>query len=99
MDSSAFIVSAIGAIITSALSYYSFRTIRQFKSSVAARAWVYISIGGILFCLGAVTFLIVDLASPSAAFVGVLLDTLGGLFFLLGLRKNFLFWSSQDHFM
>ena len=30
--------------------------------------------------------------------VGGVLETVGALFLLLALRKNFLFWASKDHF-
>jgi hypothetical protein len=29
---------------------------------------------------------------------GGVLETVGALFLLLGLRRNFLFWASKDHF-
>jgi len=59
-------------IITLALSYYSLRTIHLFKSSVAARAWVYISLSGIFFSLGVGTFLLNDILSIGLFAVGEL---------------------------
>ena len=98
MDLSTIFVLSVSMIITLALSYYSLRTIHLFKSSVAARAWVYISLGGIFFSLGVGTFLLNDILSIGLFAVGGALDIMGGFFLFLGLRKNFLFWSSQDHF-
>src|SRR5207245_7704769 len=85
-------------IITLALSYYSLRTIHLFKSSVAARAWVYISLSGIFFSLGVGTFLLNDILSIGLFAVGGALDIMGGFFLFLVLGRNFFFCSGQDHF-
>ena len=84
--------------MTMGLIYYSLRTVFLFKSNVAARAWVYISLSAIFFGVGVVAFLIESLAPLGLLPVGGVLETVGALFLLLGLRKNFLFWASKDHF-
>jgi len=48
--------------------------------------------------MGAVAFLIESLTPIGLLPVGGVLETVGALFLLLGLRKNFLFWASKDHF-
>jgi hypothetical protein len=98
LDLNVIFVFSVSMLITLTLSYYSLRTIRLFKSSVAARAWVYISLSGIFFSLGVGIFLLNEILSTGFFAVGGVLDIIGGFFLLLGLRKNFLFWSSQDHF-
>ena len=84
--------------ITLTLCYYSIRTIKLFKRSVAARAWVYISLSGIFFSIGVASFLLDNLFSIGMLQLGGILMVVGGTFLLLGLRKNYLFWSSKDHF-
>jgi len=98
LDPTILVVSIIGAALTMGLIYYSLRTVFLFKSNVAARAWVYISLSAIFFGVGVVAFLIESLAPLGLLPVGGVLETVGALFLLLGLRKNFLFWASKDHF-
>ena len=98
MDPTILVVSIIGAALTMGLIYYSLRTVFLFKSNVAARAWVYISLSAIFFGVGVVAFLIESLVPLGLLPVGGVLETVGALFLLLGLRKNFLFWASKDHF-
>ncbi len=61
MDPIILVVSIIGAALTTGLIYYSFRTVFLFKSNVAARAGVYISLSAIFFGVGVVAFLIESL--------------------------------------
>ena len=98
MDPTILVVSIIGAALTTGLIYYSLRTVFLFKNNVAARAWVYISLSAIFFGVGVVAFLIESLVPLGLLPVGGVLETVGALFLLLGLRKNFLFWASKDHF-
>jgi len=98
LDPTVLVVSIIGAALTMGLIYYSLRTVFLFKSNVAARAWVYISLSAIFFGVGVVAFLIESLVPLGLIPVGGVLETVGALFLLLGLRKNFLFWASKDHF-
>ena len=84
--------------MTTGLIYYSLRTVFLFKSNVAARAWIYISFSAIFFGIGVAAFLIESLAPLGLVPVGGVLETVGALFLFLGLRKNFLFWASKDHF-
>lgn len=85
-------------MLTTGLIYYSLRTVFLFKSNVAARAWVYISLSAIFFGIGVVAFLIESLVPMGLLPVGGVLETVGASFLFLGLRKNFLFWASKDHF-
>ena len=48
--------------------------------------------------MGVVAFLVESLAPMGLLPVGGVLETVGASFLLLGLRKNFLFWASKDHF-
>ncbi len=98
MDPTILVVSIIGAALTTGLIYYSLRTVFLFKNNVAARAWVYISLSAIFFGVGVVAFLIESLVPLGLLPVGGVLETVGALFLFLGLRKNFLFWASKDHF-
>jgi hypothetical protein len=99
LDPTILVVSIIGAVLTTGLIYYSLRTVFLFKSNVAARAWVYISLSTIFFGVGVVAFLIESLVPLGQLPVGGgVLETVGALFLLLGLRKNFLFWDSRGHF-
>ncbi|HEY4657649.1 MAG TPA: hypothetical protein VIH34_04105 [Candidatus Bathyarchaeia archaeon] len=91
-------LSAVGTALAVGLAYYSLRTIALFRSSVAARAWVYISLSAVFFSFGLFTFLMEALASVGLFVWGGVLMTIGGFFLFLGLRKNFLFWASKDHF-
>ena len=67
MDPTILVVSIIGAVLTTGLIYYSLRTVFLFKSNVAARAWVYISVSAMFFGVG-VAFLIESLG-PWACFL------------------------------
>ncbi len=98
MDPTILVVSIIGAALTTGLIYYSLRTVFLFKSNVAARAWIYISLSAIFFAIGVAAFLIESLVPMGLLPVGGVLETVGALFLFLGLRKNFLFWASKDHF-
>ena len=98
LDVSSIILSTVGTVLTLALTYYSLRTINLFKRSAAARAWVYISLSAIFFSTGLVMFLVEALATPGLFVWAGVSMTIGGFFLFLGLRKNFLFWASQDHF-
>ena len=91
-------LSAVGTALAVGLAYYSLRAIAQCRSSVAARAWVYISLSAVFFSFGLFTFLMEALASVGLFVWGGVLMTIGGFFLFLGLRKNFLFWASKDHF-
>jgi hypothetical protein len=84
--------------LTTSLIDYSPRTVFLFKSNVAARARIYISLSAILFGVGVVTFLIESLVPLGLLPVGGVLETVGALFLFIDLRKNFLFWASKDHF-
>jgi hypothetical protein len=48
--------------------------------------------------LGVVVFLVESVSPMGLLPVGGVLETIGASFLLLGLRKNFLFWASKDHF-
>ncbi len=98
MDPTILVVSAVGVALTMGLIYYSLRTVFLFKSNVAARAWIYISLSAIFFGIGVLAFLIESLVPMGLLPVGGVLETVGALFLFLGLRKNFLFWASKDHF-
>jgi hypothetical protein len=92
------VLSAISIALTLGLAYYGLRTIALFKNSVAARAWVYISLSAVFLSIGLVMFLVEALASMGLTVWAALSMTLGGVFLFLGLRKNYLFWASKDHF-
>ena len=98
MDSTVLAISAIGVAITAGLIYYSLRTLLLFKRNVAARAWVYICMSAIFSSLGVVAFLVESLSPMGLLPVGGVFETVGASFLFLGLRKNFLFWASKDHF-
>jgi len=97
LDISALIISVVGALLTVALVYYGFKTLKLFKTNVAARAWTYISLRA-LFGIGLV-ILIIDAVDPMELLpAGGILQTIGGVFLVVGLRKNYLFWVSKDRF-
>ena len=98
MDPTILVVSIIGAAITAGLIYYSLRTLLLFKRNIAARAWVYICMSAIFSSTGVVAFLLESIAPMGLLPVGGVLETVGASFLFLGLRKNFLFWASKDHF-
>jgi hypothetical protein len=85
-------------MLTIALVYYGIRTLRLFKANVAGRAWTYISISAVFFGLGVVTFLVDDLDPMGLVPLGGILQTIGAVFLAIGLRKNYLYWASKDHF-
>jgi hypothetical protein len=98
LDPTILVVSIIGVAITTGLIYYSFRTLFLFKRNIAARAWVYISLSAIFSSTGVVAFLIESVVPMGLLPVGGVLETVGASFLFLGLRKNFLFWATKDHF-
>ena len=98
MDIESLSVSIIGALLTVLLAYYGLRTLRLFKTNVAARAWTYISVSAVFFALGVVMFVIDAIQPMGLLVVGGILQTAGAVFLVLGLRKNYLFWASKDHF-
>lgn len=98
MDPIVLFVSIVGVAITTGLIYYSLRTLFLFKNNVAARAWVYICLSAIFSSMGVVIFLLESISPTGLLPVGGSLETVGASFLFLGLRKNFLFWASKDHF-
>ena len=98
MDPTILVVSIIGVAMMIGLIYYSLRTLFLFKRNAAGRAWVYICFSAIFFSMGVVSFLIESVTPMGLLPVGGVLETVGASFLFLGLRKNFLFWASKDHF-
>ena len=98
MDPTILVVSVIGIAVTIGLIYYSLRTLFLFKRNIAARAWVYISLSAIFSSIGVVAFLVESVTPMGLLPVGGVLEIVGASFLFLGLRKNFLFWASKDHF-
>lgn len=98
MDLSSLTVSVIGILLTVLLVYYAMRTLKLFKVNIAARAWTYISVSAVFFAIGVVMFVVDDIEPMGLIPIGGVMQTVGAVFLVLGLRKNFLFWASKDHF-
>ncbi|HVH14195.1 MAG TPA: hypothetical protein VNA15_00555 [Candidatus Angelobacter sp.] len=98
MDIGSLVVYLVGTVLTLALVYYGLRTMKLFKGNVAGRAWTYISISAVFLGVGVVMFLVDALAPMGLVAVGGVTQTVGAFFLFLGLRKNYLFWASKDHF-
>ncbi len=98
MDIGSLFVSIVGIGLTLGLVYYGLRTLKLFKGNIAARAWMYISLSAMFFSIGVVLFLVDSLAPMGLVAVGGVMETVGAFFLFLGLRKNYLFWASKDHF-
>ena len=98
MDIASLGISVVGALLTSLLVYYGLRTLRLFKANVAARAWTYISLSAMFFGIGVVLFGVDALEPMGLLAVGGIMQTIGAILLVLGLRKNYLFWASKDHF-
>ncbi len=98
LDLGSVTIFVVGTIFTIALVYYGVKTLKLFKRNVAARAWTYISLSAVFFGLGLVLFLVDALYPMGLIGVGGLMQTVGGFFLFLGLRKNYLFWASKDNF-
>jgi len=98
LDIGSVTVYIVGMLLTIALVYYGLRTLKLFKGNVAARAWTYISVSAVFFGVGVVMFLIDSLQPMGLVVVGGVMQTVGALFLFMGLRKNYLFWASKDHF-
>ncbi len=98
LDIGTLLVSTIGVGLTLGLVYYGLRTLKLFKGNVAGRAWAYISLSAMFFGLGVVMFLVDSIAPMGLVAIGGVMDTVGAFLLFLGLRKNYLFWASKDHF-
>ncbi len=98
LDIGSLIVYLVGTGLTLALVYYGLRTLKLFKGNVAGRAWMYISLIAVFFSVGVVMFLVDAISPMGLVAVGGIMQTVGALFLFLGLRKNYLFWASKDHF-
>jgi len=98
LDIASITVYLVGTVLTLALVYYGLRTLKLFKGNVAGRAWAYISMSAVFFGVGLVMFLIDALAPMGLVAAGGIMQTVGAFFLFLGLRKNYLFWASKDHF-
>ena len=98
LDNGALGISIVGVALTILLVYYGFRTLKLFKGNVAARAWTYISLSAVFFATGVVMFIVEALQPMGLVVIGGLTQTVGAIFLVLGLRKNYLFWASKDHF-
>jgi len=98
LDIGSLIVYLVGTGLTLALVYYGLRTLKLFKGNVAGRPWTYISLSAVFFGVGVVMFLADALAPMGLVAAGGVMQTVGAFFLFLGLRKNYLFWASKDHF-
>jgi hypothetical protein len=98
LDINSIIVYVVGTGLSLALVYYGVRTLKLFRGNVAGMAWTYISISAVFFGIGVVMFLIDALSPMGLVAAGGIMQTIGALFLFLGLRKNYLFWASKDHF-
>jgi hypothetical protein len=98
LDIDSVIVYVAGTGLSLALVYYGVRTLKLFKGNVAARAWTYISLSTVFFSIGVIMFLVDALTPMGLVAAGGIMQTMGALFLFLGLRKNYLFWASKDHF-
>ena len=98
MDIGSLAVSVTGILLTFLLVYYAIRTLKLFKVNIAARAWTYISVSAVFFSIGVVLFVVDDIEPMGLVPVGGIMQTIGAFFLVLGLRKNFRFWASKDHF-
>ena len=101
-------LSTLGYRFSNRLSYWNdsnagaclcgLRTLKLFKGNVAGRAWTYISTSAVFFSVGVVMFLIDALAPMGLVAAGGIMQTVGAFLLFLGLRENYLFWASKDHF-
>lgn len=98
MDPTSLAISIIGTGLTLLLVYYGFRTLKLFRTNIAGRAWAYISMGAVFFAVGLVVFTVEAIQPMGLLPVGGSIMTVGAVFFVMGLRKNYLFWASKDHF-
>lgn len=98
MDIGSITVYLVGTVLTLALVYYGLRTLKLFKGNVAGRAWTYISVSAVFFGIGVVMFLVDALSPMGLVAAGGIMQTVGAFFLFLGLRENYLFWASKDHF-
>jgi hypothetical protein len=98
LDIDSLIVYIAGTGLSLALVYYGLRTLKLFKGNVAGRAWIYISLSSVFFGIGVVMFLVDAFAPMGLVALGGAMQTVGAFFLFLGLRKNYLFWASKDHF-
>jgi hypothetical protein len=98
LDINSLIVYVAGTGLSLILVYYGLRTLKLFKGNVAGRAWTYISLSSVFFGVGVVMFLVDALAPMGLVAAGGAMQTVGVFFLFLGLRKNYLFWASKDHF-
>ncbi len=98
MDIGTVFVSIVSVGLTLGLVYYGLRTLKLFKGNIAARPWVYISLSAVFFSIGVILFLIDSLAPMGLVAAGGVMETVGAFFLFLGLRKNYLFWATKDHF-
>ncbi len=98
MDLDSLLVSIVGTALTILLVYYGLRTLKLFKANIAARAWTYISMSAVFFAVGVVLFVLEAIQPMGLIPVGGIMQTVGAVFLVLGLRKNYMFWASKDHF-
>ncbi len=98
MDVESLGISIIGSVLTLLLLYYGLKTLRLFMANVAARAWTYISLSAVFFAAGTIVFIIDAIQSSGLLPVGGIIMIIGAFFLAIGLRKNYLFWASKDHF-
>lgn len=98
LDLASLVVSIVGTLLTALLVYYGLRTLKLFKGNFAARAWTYISVSAVFFAVGVVMFILEAIQPMGLIPIGGVMQTVGAVFLVLGLRKNYMFWASKDHF-
>lgn len=92
-------IELIGFVILLALCVYSFRLLSALGSGSMERAWRYIAVGAILFFLAEIPYLLSSYFGAgdlNGTNIGAVLDTLGGLLLLLGVRAHLKVWTIPE---
>ena len=95
-------IELIGFAILLALCVYSFKLLAALGRGSMERAWRYIAIGAILFFVAEIPYFLssyIGAGGFNGTDIGAVLDTLGGLMLLLGIRAHLKVWTlPKDEF-
>ena len=88
------ITSVVGLVLILGIAYYSVRLLRTFKTGILEKSWRAIAISGLFLAAAQIAYLFQAIAVNTMLPIdtGIMLDILGSLFLLLGLRMHLKTW-------
>lgn len=92
------VTSLLGFAVILGVAYYAIRLLKTFRRGLLEKGWQSIAISGLLLTGAQVAYFLQSMfpaAGTQLIDAGILLDVLGSIFLLFGLRSHFNSWHIQ----